>query len=404
MHDTRNLFVSLLNQKNISSLIFPLCFLLSGYLSALFGYWDLCLLGILGLILSTTLRFLGTIYSLFLLVSMGTLMHLSVGSSHLFRLGLEISYALSFLITACFFEEKKQEETALLSEQEVLVQSEENAQKELFDLQEEVQKERSIAFEKQQVLQEELDELSSEKNSLEILGDVLRATTAKHQYQAKQVQERFEDLERRLNFKQEELEELKKQKQLLEKEPLAEENRTLMEALNELRASFYEAKKINEQLVRLHAKEYRKAQELQKQLEEKALKTQTVSSEELLREKARVEGMYAQLKEQFQEKKALLNETRKEVFSLANQLETLEKDREESTYHSYRIPEVLEDQMTSLEEEKEALFEENLTLLEQLQKIALAKGQERDLGEKTSLQEAVEEALSLEKKKTDIPK
>ena len=354
--------------------------------------FDLCIAGFLGFILSAHQKILGCVYALVCLIIASLLSHWFIPSHHWFRLGLEISCALSVFITALGFEGL----SSWTSSKDLQLQRKESA---VRNLEEELAKEQNFRTEqsiasslKIEELQKSLEEIQTEKAALEMLNDVLRQNLVQYDSHQRSLEEK-----RSIELKKAaelviECEGLKEEIARWKNADLILENRKLLDALNQARFAKEQTHLINETLVRLHAKESLRAKEAmdllaKKEEEIEGLSRQEISFDEeamerfyamqkerdVLREQLGqaeekiydlrgIEAQYRQLKNQFEEKNHVLYETRSALFKADTQLQTLCLEKEEGGFHPDPFSSQLQEELTYLEQKASLLENENRNL------------------------------------------
>lgn len=300
--------------------------------------FDLCLVGCIGLILSARLRMQGCFYALILLLASGIFAHSFLELQHFWRLGVEASLACSFFITAFSFE------TAFLASSSLQtgLEAKESA---IRNLEEEIAFERKqeadhqiAASKKIEELQKNLEELQTEKATLEILGDVLRKENSSHYAETQRLEEQI--LERKREVSELLLEQADLQKEIasIKQADISLENKSLLQQLNSARIEKEQARLINETLVRLHAKESLRVKELEEnpqgpieavKQERDDCKQQLSQAEDKIQALTEVSVRYRQLQSQFEERNRILHETRKSLFKADTELQTIRIEKEE---------------------------------------------------------------------------
>jgi hypothetical protein len=157
---------------------------------------------------------------------------------------------------------------------------------------------------------------------------------------------------------------------------LAQQNKQLFEELNESRGREAQTHLINETLVRLHAKENQKVRELEAKFFAMSEQTETVSEDKerfveqlqlqvqqtRLEQYRQVELLYRQLKGQFEEKNAILHQTRSELFLADTELQTIAQKLREKELAFNPVSQEICLELDAMEEENLALQHENREL------------------------------------------
>jgi chromosome segregation ATPase len=229
---------------------------------------DLYAAGLIGLFLSARWHFRGCFYALAALIVLGTFKHSMGGDpAHLWRLGLEGSIACSFFITALAFENSSLHIDALQAQMKASAAALAGVEEDLSKTREEAVQRQMIAAEKLDTMQKDLEEAVAEKGSFEVLNDVLRKVTARHQGEKELVEKHAFEEQRRLAQSQAEIEALQQEISQLKAGDFQVEKAALLDELNEARVEKEQSHLINEKLVRLHAKESVRAQAAIEQLQ-----------------------------------------------------------------------------------------------------------------------------------------
>lgn len=283
------------------------------------------LVAIPGFALCSRLRMRGFAYALILLGVTAFIMHGFFTSRHLWQLGLELSLAFSFLVTALSQEESASETETLTSQLEARGLTLRNLEEELQRARETHLGDKTSADAKISSLQTQLEETDKDHASLQILNEVLRKTAATHIEKASELEKNSIDLERKVSLLRQELS--------LYQQPLPNRDE-LMRELNTARVEREQTHLINETLAKLHAQKCQELAELQ-----------------LPKGPSQTDLLYHQLRKQFDEKNQILHQTRQELFCRETELEALKMVQEQ------HIPD-----FPDFHEELERLLEENKNL------------------------------------------
>jgi epidermal growth factor receptor substrate 15 len=215
--------------------------------------------------------------------------------------------------TASIHEQRKQIEIGLVEQEKILRIKQEEFNRQLKQADEITRKNENKIQELQEDYQAIKDQLIGKEQELAFISEqkkqIERAFEEQETEKARQNQDREEQLNQMIGQHQEQLNHLVTYSQVLE-----QQKGQLEQELNQLKSEL---------------------DGTQKQLE-KALKNENklpyVSSSN-----RKIEGLYAQLKDQFYEKSSVLDATRRELFQVQEQLLKLQKDSEEK--HAFEISE-----------------------------------------------------------------
>jgi len=379
----------------------------------------LFIVGSIGLFLSAKFHMKGFVASLAVLL-LGAIASLFIaGADFLWTVGIEGSFALAFFITAQNADRQSSFLQSLFSQVETKSSVISNLEDEVTKSKQETLEQSLSLQEKIASLQKGLDEVLSEQSSIVTLNEVLRKTTARHIAETKAAQETLLNAQISLDFDKQERESIQKNFIRLENESaVAQDNKQLTDEINAIRLDREQTHTINETLARLHAKESLRAKEALEELEvyEKEKKetdsieikdlkerhenslselkkavsdrdslqeeynslkdrpqhvetpqdlTQYVEKDtflhmqEKMKESAKLDALYKQLKVQFDEKNEVLHKTRKELFQVDNALQTLRK--EAALDDKMDLKEIIHE-IAGLEEKIAHLEEENKEL------------------------------------------
>ncbi len=337
-------------------------------------------LGVLGLFLSARFQIKGFFAALAVLSVAAIGEHMFSNSPHLWLFGLEISYALAFLITALNADYYNYFVKNLLLQIEAKSSFILNAEEEFAKSRAEVSSQQVLLQEKVDLLQRQIEEVLAEQSSLLILNEVLRKTTSRHIEDQALLQGEVLYLQNCAEFSlqaqrqaEEEISRLKNESALIQ------DRENLIDEINRVRLDREQTHMINETLACLHAKESMRAESLEEQKRQMETKfraelqeleqrkepalchfeeeksaidlSQYVPKEEMVH----LERLHKQLKGQFEEKNEVLHRTRKELFHLDNALQTLQIEKE----FSQEVPREVLSEMMSLQKEISDLAEEN---------------------------------------------
>ena len=318
------------NERYLSQIMGPLFLSLSLALAARGeGALDLCFTGCLGLFICARWQMKGCWYALALLAVVGMMGHLFFQTHHVWRLGLEASVLCSLFITAFSYEtdalffssvqsQLETKELAIGHIEEAMAQERAQGAEQLIAL--------SNKFE---MLQKDFEEIQTEKAALDILNDVLRKNNAAHYLEKKAIEERLiSEKEKGVQF-------------LLECE-------TLHKALDRFEQAYMTADS--------------KLSALRK--ERDSIRDQLGLAEEKIHEMGAVEAKYRQLKNQFEEKSRILDDTRSSLFKIDTELLTLRMEMDERAFAMDPLCVEMEKALDGMNEEISALEQENRDLQE----------------------------------------
>lgn len=313
--------------------------LLAGPLSLLFtvalalqrgSNLDLLPLVVTGLILCTWLSFSGLVYSLFLLGLGALCKHYFFLEQHAWQLGIEGSIAIGFTLTAFAFDWMRAKEKHVQRDRERQGQMVKHLEEDLTKLRETAMEDQVLLHERLTGCQKELEEMRLEFASILVLNDVLRKTAAMPEVDVQEKNQRIATL---LG----EIEELKRC------QPIDTAN--LLKELEAARAEKEQTYQINDSLIRRLAASAEKMKEIEEQ--------------------PAMPAPYVELRKQFEEKKKILNETRKELFRADALLQAKQLEQESQNLDPGTLLEQLLIQMVVKgEEEREQLESENAILTE----------------------------------------
>ena len=262
-----------------------------------------------GFALATIFRMRGFAYALVLLGLGAFFNHGFVTHQHLWQIGLEASLACSLWIVALAQEHSAQLSHSLESQLEAQKATMRNLEEDLSKNREGTTTAQMAADVKITALQNRVEETEKEYSSLQILNEVLRKTAARHIEEKGELEKSSIDLQRKIGLMRDEIGRYE------QKRPDRDE---LMRELNAARIAREQTHLINETLAKLHAQ---KCQEL----EQLRVQPQVVIPEG----PSPVELLYNQLRRQFEEKSAVLHQTRQELFYKETELEAMRIEREQ---------------------------------------------------------------------------
>ncbi|MBM3184030.1 MAG: hypothetical protein FJZ64_01840 [Chlamydiae bacterium] len=298
---------------------------------SLFPY-DLALISLTGLFLTARFHLKGCSYALILLAIVGLLFHLFFEDHHMARLLLEAALCSSFIVAALVFEEDAKSFHQLQSQLTSFQATIKNLEEDSLRAREAFVSDQIASHEKINDLQKSLEEIQSDKNSLEMLNDVLRKSNAKYFEEQKAFEERL----------------------FSEKEKLGKVLIDLEESRKQIKDSREE-----EHLHLLLEEEKLKRQESEKK--ERALQEALFQNEEKIHELIRIDFLYKQLREQFEEKTQILHETRTVLFKMETEIQKLRMEKEEALLE---LGSFFDGAIERFEQEIGVLQEENARLQE----------------------------------------
>ena len=343
--------------------------------------FDLFGIGLIGLILCSKARIRGLVYSLFLLLIGSLIKHSFFIEDHLWELGLEVSMAIGYAMTAAAAEMAKQIQTNLIGKNESQAQTIHNLEEDLAKVRQDAQDEQIQLRDRIVVLQKECDDFQSTVSSNQILNDVLRKNTAQMIQERDEIALKVQEAHLANQTLMSKIEEHKKEIARLileqsnhaliiaEKTRFAEEilaQKTAiqehMALLEKERNALLGEKQHLEALVCSTAKESQ--QEKERWVQKTAEHDQAISfMQERLQALSQFETKYLELKKQFDEKNQVLHLTRSQFFLadtmlLASSLEK-EQNLEPSMAENSLLNELatLENERFELEQENHELFD-----------------------------------------------
>lgn len=200
-------------------------------------------------------------------------------------LALCISYAASFLITGLNWSRQDTFFESLFSQIDTKEDCILNLEDEITKSRLEFQNQQMLLLEKIETLQKQAEEAICETSSFSILNEVLRKTTAKTLQENQYLQELTKSLEVGLSLIRKEKKELEIElDQITNQSALVQENKKLLEQLNQERLDKEQTHAINESVARLYAKEYQKTKSLEENLQILEERNGKISEEILLLE------------------------------------------------------------------------------------------------------------------------
>ncbi len=345
---------------------------------------DLLLIAGLGLLLCASKQIRGCAYALILLALSATIKHLWFDSHHAFQACLESCVAFSLIITSLVFTEAAGSSVLLQEQMDKKAESIEFLEEDLAKQREKTAEEAAIANHKLTELQGLIEETQNELSALQMLNEVLRKTTAKAIDSGAQATSQCLSAESRAGLLLEEIDLLQRELNRLSNESmLVQQNGDLFKELNAARFKSTQTHLINETLARMLANQTEKTQELEqlqianRELEqklaaleaEKTLQEQMAGRKDMLQAQenlskrltqyAETEALYRQLREQFAQKDAILHQTRSQLFHAETELQRLEKQAAEKQLQDDPLPPALRKELETIEDEKNAILEEN---------------------------------------------
>lgn len=224
--------------------------------------------GVAGLFLCSRWQMTGFFYSLIALALASVVEHLFFSPNHFWLLGLEGSYAVSFLITALSAERHCHFIQSLSSQIQTRNSSISHLEEEFAKSCDAATAQQMIHQEKIAALQSQVEEAQAEQSSLQILNEVLRKTTAHESEEMERLRSELYEVQNRLCFLLAEKEDLQKEiARFSNTDAVVLENKKLIEEINAARLDKEQTHMINETLAHLHLKENGRA----KSFEEKAI-------------------------------------------------------------------------------------------------------------------------------------
>ena len=367
------------------SLLGPVFLLISLLLASLnvdFSRLDLWFVVVLGILLCFLLKKEGLWASLSMLLIAAIFKHMQISSSHFWQIGLEGSIALGFVITALGFEYLSEMVLSFEEGRRTLLQN-------LSVVEEELKKEEKYYQGKIKELEESIDNLhltatqKEEKNaSYSSLIEALRKNENQNLSDRSQFFDEALEKEKKISSLNVHIDELKEKLLHFSKENcVEEENKELLNELNEARKERQQNHYINEALAFMIAKKTKKTaikiaapqeliercENLQKTLEDKNKLLQIYEKKQL--QTKQTEVLYKQLRKQFEDKKIVLHETRSSLFQMHEKLMANEREEDQMYYDISEEENILfhdlvkhEEEINQYEKEIEALYEIILSL------------------------------------------
>ncbi len=336
----------------------------------------LSIVALVGLFLCYRFQKKGLLLSNLLLITYFFVNHLTISSSHLFNIGMELSVALSFLITAFAFEEVSAYFDDFQDE-EIEEEKEGEDEKEFKQLEESQRKLQSDINKLQFEYDEKIAELKSIQNLNDTLRKSLEETTEQKDilsYEALQKDRKIAELS--VDWDNNQIEKIVPDEKVVEElnnlkqkyNELTSEKENLLKQLENL------PKEIDDQEINAAEKEIEKLKKENEAL--KALANKDVSQEILEKDQLiedmqtkvkdfnKVNSLYLQLREQFNEKSDVLHKTRSDLFHAQEELAAYKKEKEKDysdfTDQEKQLVEDLQNTQDELEEsncENESLKE-----------------------------------------------
>ncbi len=272
----------------------------------------------------------GAGYSLIVLLVGALVKHAFFVENHFWQLGVEISLAMGFAMTAIVTESMKNAQRSLLAHGASKDQTIRNLEEELVAVRSAAQQEVAAWNDRLAAVQKEREEAASELACVQVLNDVVRKTCAQALQESEKIAEQISTLTR--------------EKTALEYEhsgSVSQQNR-LQKRLNTLAEQLTQ----REGMLTL----------LQERLESIAGK----------------ESLYHELKKQFEEKNRILHQTRVELFQADTALQAASLEREQQPMDEPPLAEqrLLKD-LVRLDGQCRALERENQELIELVQVLSM---------------------------------
>lgn len=268
----------------------------------------------------------------------------------LWLLGIALSFGLALATTAFACEEQKNEKTEKNQENENLRFNTRLLEGKVASLEHQVSEDAAYLLNANRELENAVNEASQTKEKLKNCSDQLHKEKKNHDYARALISEQQKGM-KDLNLQIDSLSRGKKsmedeaakwqqeaeRSQKVEKQLLEQHQNKLAQQQGEVQRLANENQKLVEEL--LHAKQ--RMNEIAKQLQIVSGEKDDLTKEhqafieklEKQREGRRLEAMYEQLKQQFQEKAMLLDRTRKELFHTQEKFLALQRDWEEAQLH-----------------------------------------------------------------------
>lgn len=390
---------------------------------------DLIVLAILGTIFCMKGRMRGWVYSAILLAVSAVVKHaFFIETHHLWQMGIEGSMLAGFAMSAAALDLLHCKETNLFAQIDSKEKTIHHLEEELNKTRQEALDEQISSQNRLSALQKDFDENQSEISSLQILNEVLRKSAAQTNQEREEIAQKFVKNEQQSINLIREIEKLKSEASLSQKkiderefelnrlqEQTAERDQAiglLQEQLQKLKSeAALLQEKIDErglELDRLQSQSQSVAKQtadrdqaiglLQEQLQK--LKSEATLSQEKMAERelelnrlqsqmqgiaeqlaerdqailllqerlqaaAHKEGLYLELRKQFDEKNRVLHQTRAELFQTNTALEAVHLEQEQQKAgETPDIERVLSNELAALEQERHVLEQENEKLFD----------------------------------------
>lgn len=308
------------------------------------------------------------------LVIFGLIKHLQLENHHVWQIGLEFSFGLSFLIyylsyrmsqRQVFSHEKDYYDLKKLTEQRELA-FEEHLKK--------AESEKGLLNDRIDLLKKEISEKLQENQSTELLVETLKKDVSIKEQSIDSLRAEMEGRDRIFATLQAELMDLRDQMETLsDVDKLKKMNQELLDELNSIRVENYELKLKKEVQTAPIAVETAKESvpETIDLVDEEEKRALLKEYEEKISEMKDAECSLKQLKKQFKEKSDILHETRTELFYTKNQLLTTEREKEieklEPCSLEWEFAEELQQENEQLEKENQELTELVSILMDEIQ-------------------------------------
>jgi chromosome segregation ATPase len=359
---------------------------------------------ILGILLCRQWKLKGFILSVALLAAS---FFLQFNSQEPFRfIAIGISLGIGLLITALTSEELTKQELMQSNEKENLSQNLTQTQHKLLALQQKLSLEQQMVLAKIHEIELVTKENNHNREKLSNCSDQLHKEKKSHEFARaliKEQQQNIKDLnsqievlsrnkmslEAEMTKCQQDAEQTQKQDKML----LAQQQNALAQHMGEQQRSLEELERSREEIALLKSKALEAIQQVQKTLTEKY--SIEAEKEELQKECAqlverlntnrstrRLDGMYDQLKKQFNEKSALLDKTRQELFHTQEKLLALQQEWNElHLYDRDRHQAAIDKHLIKLDKEFSAMTQQYVCEINDLQDLVstLIKGKNTEV-------------------------
>lgn len=312
----------------------------------------------------------GVYFCYSILCILGLIKHVQLQDYHVWQLGLELSFGLSFLIFYLsyrmsqkqvffyekdYFDLKKQFDLNHHSYKESLKKSE---------------SEKGLLEDRIDLLKKEIQEKQNEIQSIDLLVETLKSDIHAKEEKISHLESEMEKRDQTFAQMQAEMLDLNDRIEgISDLEKLKNSNQELLEELNKLRVEKYQ-NNLMEESPKTETPKVSTSEQPSVEEEEKSKLLEEY--EEKISQMKDAQHSLQQLKKQFKEKNDLLHETRSELFHAQNQLLAIERENElqklEPCSLEWQFAQELQQENEQLEKENEELTELVSFLMEEISK------------------------------------